>query len=130
MRFAPLTLWVLRRRGCSSALPLLLEQEMQSLRALLLCMDHNDSQPQLPMIDQLKRKPMTLRFQSNKKPRTWRGLIGVRLFCREIDNNYSTPAIFPLRSFGELHTNTDNNLNALTFYHSALYKALYMLYVT
>ena len=25
-----------------------IEQEMQSLRALLICMDHNDSQPQLP----------------------------------------------------------------------------------
>ena len=22
----------------------------------------------------------------NKKPRTWRGVIGVRLFCREIDS--------------------------------------------
>ena len=27
----------------------------------------------------------------NKKPRTWRGMIGVRLFCREIDGDYSTP---------------------------------------
>ena len=32
-----------------------------------------------------------------KKPRTWRGVIGVRLFCREIDSDYSTPPAFPFR---------------------------------
>ena len=29
-----------------------------------------------------------------QKPRAWRGVIGVRLFCREIDSDYSTPPAF------------------------------------
>ena len=32
-----------------------------------------------------------------KKPRIWRGVIGVGLFCREIDSDYSTPPAFHFR---------------------------------
>ena len=31
------------------------------------------------------------------KTPTWRGLIDVRLFCREIDSDYSRPPAFPFR---------------------------------
>ena len=40
---------------------------------------------------------MTPRLHGNKKPRTWRGIVGVRLFCREIDSDYSTPPAFPFQ---------------------------------
>ena len=32
-----------------------------------------------------------------KSPAHWRGVIGVRLICREIDSDYSTPPAFPFR---------------------------------
>ena len=49
------------------------------------------AQNHLPDWDQLTRKPVVPGLQGNEIPRAWRGLIGVRLFCREIDRDYSTP---------------------------------------
>lgn len=39
----------------------------------------------------------SLWLQGNEKPRTSRGVIGVRLFRREIDSDYSSSPVFPFR---------------------------------